>query len=140
MVSEGQRRVVLDSSAWVEYFRGTSTGAHVRELVEGGQALTPTLVVAELADLYARERWGWWSRDFEFVRLASALIPLSAEIAAEAGDAKRRLRRRHPGASLADAIIYLTARDAEATLVTLDQHFEGLEGVRLLRPTGSSPP
>ena len=133
MSPEGRLDRIVDSFGWVEYFRGTDAGRTVAEELEQGLAGTPLVVVAELRDKYVRERVPDWSRDLQFIKEASALLPEDEGLAVRAGETKNRMRaegRRDFG--LIDGIIFETARAVDAVLVTGDAHFRGLAGVRFL--------
>ncbi len=124
---------VLDSFAWVEYFRGTPAGRAVADELGADLVGTPLLVVAELRDKYVRERIPDWSKDLGFLKAMSDLLPEDEAIAVRAGETRNRMRadgRKDFG--LVDAIIYETARAVGATLVTGDPHFRGVHGVRYL--------
>jgi len=124
---------ILDSFAWVEYFRGTEPGRAVAEELEAAVIGTPLVVVAELRDKYVRERVPNWPRDLAFIKEVTTLLPEDEGIAARAGETKNRMRaegRRDFG--LIDGIIYETARAVDAVLVTGDPHFRGARGVRFL--------
>jgi hypothetical protein len=47
---------VIDSFAWFEYFLGSNAGVRAKPYIEAGKAITPTIVIAELADKYEREK------------------------------------------------------------------------------------
>ena len=44
---------VIDSYAWIEYFKGSKKGQIVLPYIEGGHGLTPLVVIAELSAFYA---------------------------------------------------------------------------------------
>ena len=46
---------VIDSYAWIEYFKGTESGKRAEGYIEAGNCATPTIVLAELSDKYHRE-------------------------------------------------------------------------------------
>ena len=124
---------VLDSYAWVEYFRGTDAGRTVAEELASGLVGTPLVVVAELRDKYVRERVPDWSKDLAYIMETTALLPEDEGIAVRAGETKNRMRaegRRDFG--LIDGIILETARALNAVLVTGDPHFRGLRDVTFL--------
>src|SRR5713226_4880076 len=75
MIPEARFERVLDSFAWVEYFRGTEPGRRVAEELEAAAVGTPLVVVAELRDKYVRERIPNWSRDLSFIKDMSAILP-----------------------------------------------------------------
>lgn len=133
MSPEARLDRVLDSFAWVEYFRGTEAGRAVADELEASVASTPLVVVAELRDKYVRERVPDWPRDLGFIKEVSTLLPEDEAIAVRAGETKNRLRAAgRRGFGLIDGIIYETARAVDAVLVTGDPHFRGVRGVRFL--------
>jgi predicted nucleic acid-binding protein len=124
---------VLDSFAWVEYFRGTDAGRAVAEELEGALVGTPLVVLAELRDKYVREAIPEWPRDLAFIKAMTTFLPEDERIAVRAGETKNRMRaegRREFG--LIDSIVYETARAMDAVLVTGDPHFRGVRDVRFL--------
>ncbi|OGS48801.1 MAG: hypothetical protein A3K68_04275 [Euryarchaeota archaeon RBG_16_68_13] len=124
---------VLDSFAWVEYFRGTEAGRAVAGELEAALVGTPLVVVAEIRDKYVREQIPDWSSDLAFIKSMTALLPEDEPIAVRAGETKNRMRDEgRSDFGLIDAIIYETARAVDATLVTGDPHFRGVRGVRFL--------
>ena len=124
---------VLDSFAWVEYFRGTEAGRVVAGELEADFVGTPLIVVAELRDKYVRERIRDWPKDLAFLKAMSELLPEDEAIAVRAGETKNRMRadgRKDFG--LVDALIYERTRAAGAGLVTGDPHSRGIDGVHFL--------
>src|SRR3970040_228966 len=110
---------ILDSFAWVEYFRGTEAGQAAAEELEAAVVGTPLVVVAELRDKYVRERVPNWPRDLAFIQEMTTLLPEDERIAVRAGETKNRMRaqgRRDFG--LIDGIIYETARAGDSRLRT----------------------
>ncbi len=127
--------LVLDSFAWVEYLKGTSGGQTVEEALRESASGTPVLVLAELADKYHRERIPGLADALNFIEAKTTVLPLTRGIAERAGKTKAEMRRFFPDFPLADAIIYETARDQGAELITGDLHFRRMARVRFL-PSG----
>ncbi len=126
-------KYVLDSHAWIEYFQGTKIGEKVRALIESKNCITPAIVVAELADKYARENYAYFEGDMEFIETNSTIAELNITIAKNAGKLKNAVRLKYKtNFGLADAIILATARAAGATVVTGDSHFKHLKNVEYL--------
>ena len=48
-------KYVIDSYAWIEYFRGTRAGAKARRYIKEENSATPTIVIAELSRKLLRE-------------------------------------------------------------------------------------
>jgi len=126
-------RYVLDTFAWVEYFRGTEKGKTVRDCIGEGDCATPTMVLAELSDVYERGKNKYWERDLAFIISKTTIINLDQNIAIQAGKVKSIIREKHSTKfGLADAIILTTAQELKAKVVTGDQHFEKLSDIVLL--------
>ncbi len=119
---------VLDSSAWIEYFRGTKKGELVEKCLGHGKTATPAIVLGELSDFYTRGNKDYFEKDLLFISSKTSIIDLSAEIAIDAGKIKNAVRRKYKNNfGLADAVILATARKFEAQTVTSDSHFKGLK-------------
>ncbi len=126
-------KYVIDSFAWVEYFRGSKKGETVRNCLEEGGNATPTIVLAELSDVYEREKNKFWERDCAFIASKTALIGLGEEIASSAGKIKNEIRQKFGTRfGLADAIVLATSKRLGAKVVTGDLHFKNLENVIFL--------
>ncbi len=124
-VDSSTRRVALDSFAWIEYFSGSRAGDRVREFVNTGDALTPTIVVAELSEKYLRTRVEFGPR-FDFIRARTRLVPLDEELARAAGEISFQRKRKVAGWGMADSIVLVTGRHWKARILTGDPHFKDL--------------
>ena len=123
---------VVDSSIWIEWLIDTPLGRRAAaQLPENGQWIVPTVVQYELARWIARELSPKTAA--ETIGFTNQLIvrPLDTDIATKAADYAARYRL-----ALADAVIYATAMDLGADLLTCDAHFKGLPGVVYLAKTG----
>ena len=84
---------VIDSFAWVEYFLGSKKGEKVKGYIESSNAVTPTIVIAELSAKYSSE-----GRDFasklKFIRFNSKLAILNEGIAEFAGRIRTEQRKK----------------------------------------------
>ena len=115
----------VDTCVWVESFADTPTARRYRSLFEApAQVLVPTLVLFELRRWALRELG-----DAEADRVMAAtrnarIVPLGESTALFA--AALTLQYKLPAL---DALIYATALQHGATLVTCDAHFESLPGV-----------
>ena len=116
---------VIDTFAWIEYFAGTSRGMKAKPYIESGDAITPSLVVAELTDKYVREGEDPAGR-LSFMRAKTVIQHLDDEMAEAAGRINSERRRKAKGWGLADSCILATARVKGVKVVTGDAHFDGL--------------
>ena len=123
---------VIDSFAWVEYFRGTEVGRKVRGYVEGDRAATSTVTLAELREKYLREKWPSFEEDVAFMTGRTLLAPVDREIALLAGELNHVQKRKVRDWGMMDSIVLATARAGSARVVTGDAHFSGLSDAIML--------
>jgi len=130
---------VIDSYAWIEYFKGSKKGQIVLPYIEGGHGLTPLVVIAELSAFYARIGQALWEQNLRFIEARTSLLELNLEVAKKAGPTRQRMRQDRPKFGLIDAMIYETALSLKASVVSGDPHFEGLPHVVFLGEFGIPP-
>ena len=125
-------KYVIDSYAWIEYFRGTSAGAKAKQYIEEEESATPTIVIAELSRKLLKEveagRETPEGREarLRFIKVSTIIVNLTEEIATLAGEIDVERRRKVKGWGLADSIVLATARKSKAKVVTGDEHFRDL--------------
>ncbi len=122
-------KALLDSSGWIEFFTGGPLGdRYAAYLTPRYQLITPTVVLYEVYKKIKRERGEETALLLAGRLNATQVIPLTESIAFLAAD----LSLRH-GLAMADAIVYATAKDQEAEVVTGDADLKDLPGVVYLR-------
>jgi len=116
---------VVDTSAWIEWTSDTPLGRQVAtEIPEKPRWLVPTVVQYELVR-WARRIFGEEASDTLLAHSMGCVVaPLDSRIAVRAVDCAHAY-----GLAMADAIIYATALEADADLLTCDAHFAKLPGV-----------
>lgn len=127
------KKLLFDTHAFLAFFNreeGSKTIKNLMDMIEAGNAegFVATITLAELAYIYTRKADAVSARarvmQIQYSKLNH--IPLTAEIAVDAGIMKR------PGISVADAIIASSAVSVGASVVTNDPHFSHL-GVEVTR-------
>ncbi|QGM99000.1 type II toxin-antitoxin system VapC family toxin [Methylocystis parvus] len=118
--------LVVDISAWIEWLIDSSTGRDLQEEIPSREEwVVPTIVQLELAKWLVREV-GEDKADqvIAFTQLC-LVAPLDTKLSLAAAEfcAKHKL-------ATADAIVYATALDYDASLLTCDAHFKDLPSVR----------
>jgi predicted nucleic acid-binding protein len=116
---------VVDTSVWIEWIIGSPLGETLaRELPGNERWIVPTIVQYELSRWLARELSDAAAARAIAFSKELVVAPLTTDIATKAA----AYGERH-GLAAADAIIFATARDARADLLTCDEHFAELPGV-----------
>jgi predicted nucleic acid-binding protein len=122
---------LVDTSAWIEWLMASPTGIGLDALMPAqNEWLVPTIVQLELAKWLTRELGDDEADKVIAWSMLCEVAPLDSKIALHAAD----LCARHKLAT-ADAIVYATALDRGAELLTCDAHFDGLAGVNYIAKT-----
>jgi predicted nucleic acid-binding protein len=126
---------IIDTYAWIEYFKASEMGKAAKEFIESEYSVTPTVVVSEISrklrkdiELGNETREGRIRR-LEFIRATSRIVDLDFEIAVEAGGINEDLKVEAKNWGLADSIVLCTARSLKGKVVTGDEHFRRLNNV-----------
>ncbi|MFH1256199.1 MAG: PIN domain-containing protein [Candidatus Diapherotrites archaeon] len=116
--------MLLDTYAWVEFFKGTGKGEKVKELLRKNACFSSAISLAELSEWIEREGI---ERDkvIPVVKKLSSIIEVDQQTFELAGIIKVKKRETAKGFGLIDAIILATARQYNLKLVTGDKHFQG---------------
>ncbi len=118
-------KVVLDSSGWIEFFTGGPLAdRYAAYLASRYELITPTIVLYEVYKKIKRERGEETALLFSGRLHAARVVPLTESIAYLAAD----ISLRH-GLAMADAIVYATAQDQQAEVITGDADLKDLPGV-----------
>ena len=116
---------VVDTSVWIEWIVGSPLGESLAlELPPNDEWIVPTIVQYELSRWLAREMSDAAAARAIAFSKELVVAPLTTEIATTAAD----YAKLH-GLATADAIIFATAADARADLLTCDAHFAKLPRV-----------
>lgn len=118
---------LFDTSILIDHLRGRVDATDL--LVAAADIGAPLVSVVSRVEIEGGMRSG----ERQGVRRlfdALTVVPVSDEIAKDAGALLRRHRRSHPGIDLVDYLIAATARSVRADLVTLNvKHFPMFEGL-----------
>lgn len=125
---------VVDTSVWVEWLTGNALGRKLaKEIPDRSECIVPTIVQLELSKWLLREA-GEGRLDQVIAYTQKCVVaPLDTHIALRAAE----LHRQHKLAS-ADAIVYATAQQYGADLLTCDAHFAGLPAVAYFKKSAPS--
>lgn len=122
-------KTIVDSSGWIEFFTsGPLAERYASYLKNRNDLVTPTVVIYEVYQKIKRERGEEAALLATGPLQATQVIPLTESIALQAADLSLQ-----NGLAMADAIVYATARNHHARLVTGDTDLKDLPGVVYLR-------
>lgn len=116
---------VVDTSVWVEWLIGGPLGAKLaKEFPDCSDCIVPTIMQLELSKWLLREAGEEKADQVTAYTQKCVVVPLDTRIALLAAE----LHRQHKLAT-ADAIVYATAQEHGAELLTCDAHFAKLPAV-----------
>ncbi len=122
---------IIDSYAWVEYFKGSEQGKIAKEFIENKHSATSVITIAELSEKYDREEKNF-DEDFNFIISQTKIIQLNIELALLAGRTNSENKRKIKNWGMSDSIILATAKMNKAKVVTGDEHFRNLDSVMII--------
>lgn len=126
--SDKDTLIVIDTYAWIEYFRGSEEGERSRKFIEGKFSLsTPSVVIAELSDKYRRDKILEWETRRKFISVKSKILQLVESTADRSGELKNELRKDYKDIGLADAMIVAHAEELNAKILTGDKHLKDMK-------------
>lgn len=124
-------RVLPDTCAWIDFFRGKPT--RQADLVEA--AIVQGAVVTCGVVLYELLQGIKSAREEQSVLHALQGIPyieMSSSLWIKAGQLSARLRGNSQTLPMSDVAIATLALEHDCSLVTVDRHFCGIPGIRIL--------
>ncbi|HET7612033.1 MAG TPA: type II toxin-antitoxin system VapC family toxin [Rhodanobacteraceae bacterium] len=120
---------VVDTSAWIEWLVDSPLGKKLaKEFPAREQCIVPTLVQLELAKWLSRETNEDRTDRVIAYTQKCVVVPMDTRVALLAADLCRSYKL-----ATADAIVYATAREQDAELLTCDAHFTRLPDVVYFR-------
>ncbi|MDB5797844.1 MAG: tRNA(fMet)-specific endonuclease VapC [Paucimonas sp.] len=123
---------VVDTSAWIEWLTGSVVGVKLSKVFPvKSHCIVPTIVQLELSKWVMRELGEEKADQVLAYTQKCIIVPLDTSLAIMAAD----LHREHKLAT-ADAIVYATARQQRAGLLTCDAHFTGLPAATVFAKAG----
>jgi len=121
--------VLLDSSLWVDYFLNGSTES--KSYIESGNynLFTSSISLHEIKKRLLKEKYTSNSinQSLDFIKSKSIISDITEKICEQSAEDAVKLKL-----NTADALIYRTAQNQNALLVTLDYDFKGLKNTRVI--------
>ena len=121
--------VLIDSWAWIEYWKGGKLGEEAASFIDGEEeSVVSTINLAEVY-LWVAKSYGEATAGEKVATVEKRchVVPVERDIAVEAAKIKRRERL-----GLADSLILATARQFGGKVVTGDPDMKGLRDVAFL--------
>jgi predicted nucleic acid-binding protein len=120
--------ILVDSYGWIEYFvHGKLADRYAKYIETAEEMILPTIVIYEVYKKLKSQIGEELALEAHTQMLNAVVIPLTEDVALKAADISLG-----SGLAMADAIIYATAMNNNAKLVTSDSHLKNLAGVTFI--------
>ncbi|MBI2583415.1 MAG: PIN domain-containing protein [Candidatus Aenigmarchaeota archaeon] len=121
-------RFVVDSYAWVEYFKGSEKGRKAKDFLEGNihEIYTNIVTLSEVISVTKRQGLDFVSA-MEIVLGISQIYGIDIAFSKEAGELHADIKKEIKNIGLADIFVLLTARKLGAKILTGDPHFKNFK-------------
>lgn len=125
-------KIVFDTYAWIEYFEGSKKGEIVKKYLEENEILTPLIVLLELS--YKADKNGWdITKYLNYIKVKSKIVGVNDDFILNFGKTYNSSRLKVKDFGIADAVVLMTARLNEASILTGDAHFSKFEEAIILK-------
>ncbi len=124
------KEYVIDSFAWMEFFKGTERGGKVKKIMEDDSIgkYTTTANYYEIHYRLTQEKGpGLRDEALAFIKANTRLLDITEEIASTAGEI-----RVNEGLSAVDAFTLAAARNLKSKVLTGDQDFSKIKETEMI--------
>lgn len=119
-------KILIDTSAWIEYFKDKSAGLSKRvdEILSKYEVYVPKVVIAELIQGSKSEREVSIVEDFVD---AFNIIDQKEDTWIKAGKLSFNLKKKGKNVNLTDCYIAVIAQEYDCQILSLDFHFKDIQ-------------
>jgi predicted nucleic acid-binding protein len=123
--------VLVDTSAFISFFRGMNHADEVAVLLKDNRAVVTGIIIAELLQGIKDSK-----EEQKIAELFQAInsVELTTELWIKAGLLAFSLRKKGIILPLTDIAIAVIALEYDLPLFTLDKHFQEIGGIKLYKP------
>ena len=122
----------VDSSAWIEYFNGSSIGEKVSKVLNSdNEIFILSINIGEVISFLKREDKNFHIA-YESMIKRSKIFDITPKIAKDSGLLHAEKKKSGSGFSLADSMILNSARSIGARVLTKDPHFKDFKEAIML--------
>jgi predicted nucleic acid-binding protein len=125
--------VLYDTSALIELLLKSKSGEKVGEafMADNVQNYVPSIVLAELTSKLSREGVNH-AKFVKVIEENSTVLPLTSEVAKDAGRVHSKLKPKEDRISLIDCVIMAHGKSRNAQIMSKDKHFKHYKNAEIL--------
>ncbi len=115
------KKILIDTSAWVEYFKGSK---RVARMVSGMESYSAFIIGPVISELIQGMKTEKEKESFTYALESINRLEIADQDWFDAGVAGSLLRSKGTTVPFVDLIIYIVARNNQCSICTLDKHFQ----------------
>lgn len=118
-------RFVIDSYAWIEYFKASAKGSKAKKIIERreNELFTLDICLAEIK-FWALQDEIDFQKIGKIIRVNSSIVESNSKDWTDAAQTKFEKRKRYKNFGLVDALLLVKQKQLNAIIVTGDKHFK----------------
>lgn len=118
--------MILDTSAWIEFIRGTEKGIKIKKIISHRDIFTSMITLAELVNWCLRNNIRY--EDYlDKIKHGSRILELDADIAILAGSISYERKKIIKNWGMVDSVILGTSIIHKLGILTTDNHFKDIQ-------------
>ena len=122
---------LLDTSVWIEYFKGSESGLIIKKIIEENEVYTSAITIAEISKWFSENGKDNGTALKQLKNNSITLYP-NEEILVESGKKYTGLRKINKKIGMIDVIIYISSQLYNLELITKDLDFKNLPNVKII--------
>jgi predicted nucleic acid-binding protein len=123
--------MILDSSAWIEFFNRNNQGERVKEVLDGGNCNTCITSIAEVTN-HAVKKGIDANPLIDKIEQLSEVIDMDRDIATMAGRINFERKKQVKKWGMLDSFVLASALKYDQKILTTDSDFKDLENAEVL--------
>ncbi len=126
-------RFIVDSYAWIEYFKGSQKGNKAKKIIEKkeNELVTLDICLAEIKFWALQEKLDF-AEIKRVIRANSSIAESSSKDWLDSAEVKSEKRKKHKNFGLVDAMLLIKQKQLNAIILTGDKHFKENRNVEMI--------
>ena len=125
--------MLLDTSAWIEFLRGTKQGKKVANVLNSENNFTSIITIAELSNWCLKNNLEKHITNYlDQMKIHTQILEIDETIMLLAGKFNFERKKRIKNWGMIDSIILSSALKYDLNIITKDTQFSDIENVQLL--------
>ncbi len=123
--------MILDTSAWIEFFVKSDKGLKVKDALNRERCYTSIVTISEISN-WAMKQNVSHEELIDIVIQTTHILPLNLSTARLAGELNYKRKKKIKDWGMLDSMILATALAYDLKILTKDSHFKDLDNAEML--------